>query len=443
MPSTLQLRIDPAMGMAGDMFAAALIGLGVPQDYLLGVMTRSARLLGHAEIQVETLPTPEGPGHRLKITLAPHQETLSGTQAQAWLEQAIAQESLQKPYAAFARRALAILIQAEREAHSSGRLDFGQMLWQPIGIAHTPYAHHHARQPLQPRPHDQLHPPSPERLVPFQASHHSQDQGEDTCYVELFPEFAAGLKDVETFSHVFILSWLHHSSGYTLEVTPPWQKGEKRRVGVFASRSPRRPNPIGLTLTEVRGVEGNRLLTGPLDLFDGTPIIDIKPHIRSLDRTGLGDDGWLAESDHLALHRAGIPHSHPGEDAALHEAQDIVLDIMAAAAGLQYLQVDMQQVGCFSPVAVGGGMIRFSHGVLPAPAPATQAILRHYRVPHVAGPVDVELLTPTGAALLAALHPVWLCRHAPQDADLLARGLGLGTRNLRPLNALRLALVRE
>ena len=407
------------MGMAGDMFSAALIGLGAPAQLIAGVMARTARLIGSADVTVEAVPTPEGPGQRLKIALTGNDDHLPASAARTLLEQSIEAEGLDKPYAAFARSALEILIEAEREAHSSGRLDFGQMSVQAIGVAHTPYQHRH------------------------DAPHQPQAEASGEFYVEVFPEFAAGLADVTDFSHVFLLSWLHHSAGFSMQVTPPWQNsaGERKRVGLFASRSPNRPNPIGLTLARVRGVEGNRLLTGPLDLFDGTPIIDIKPHVRTLDQTGVGNDGWLADGDHLELHKKGVPHSHSGEEAVLHEAQDILLDVMGAAAGLQHLGVDLNRVACFTPVAVGGGVITFSHGTLPAPAPATAAILKQHRIPHVSGPVDVELLTPTGAAILAALHPIWRCRQSPSATEVMARGMGLGTKNLRPLNALRLALV--
>jgi len=432
---TSQLLIDPAMGMAGDMFSAALIGLGAPADAVLGAMTRVAQLLGDADIALETVPTPEGEANRLRIALAANEAGLHESRARTLLEQAIETEKISKPYADFARRALGILIEAEREAHSSGRLDFGAMHVQPIGVARTPYHHggHDHDDATHPTHHHHGDKP------PYQP----QEDAVGDFAVELYPEFAAGLDQIETFSHVFILSWLHHSAGYALQVTPPWQAREKKQVGLFASRSPNRPNPIGLTLTEVRGVEGNRLLTGPLDLFDGTPILDIKPHIRSLDQTGLGDDGWLADSDHLELHKRGAPHSHAGEEAVLHEAQDILLDVIGAAVGLQRLGVDLNDVRCYFPVAVGGGVITFSHGRLPAPAPATSAILKRHRIPHVAGPVDVELLTPTGAALLAALHPIWTCRQTLAQEDVLARGMGLGAKNLRPLNALRLALVRN
>ncbi len=419
MPTTL--LIEPAMGMAGDMFAAALIGLGADAATIAGVMARTGRLIGSADVIIEEVLTPDGPGRRLNISLKNNDAHLSASAARELLEVSIEAEGLQKPYAAFARRALEILIAAEREAHSSGRLDFGQMNVQAIGIAHTPYQHRH------------------------NAPHQPQAAASGEFYIEVFPEFAAGLANVTDFSHVFLLSWLHHSSGYAMQVTPPWQSrtGERVRVGLFASRSPNRPNPIGLTLTEVRGVKENRLLTGPLDMFDGTPIIDIKPHVRTLDQTEVGDDGWLADGDHLALHKKGASHSHSGEEALLHEAQDILLDVMGAAAGLQHLHVDMNRVACFTPVAVGGGAITFSHGAMPAPAPATSAILKRYRIPHVAGPVDVELLTPTGAAILAALHPIWRCRQPMPEKSIIARGMGLGAKNLRPLNALRLALINQ
>jgi uncharacterized protein (DUF111 family) len=113
--------------MAGDMFSAALIGLGAPADVITGAMARTARLIGSADIIAESIPTPEGPGQRLKILLDANDAHLRASDARDLLNRAIEAEGLQKPYAAFARRALEILIEAEREAHSSGRLDFGQM----------------------------------------------------------------------------------------------------------------------------------------------------------------------------------------------------------------------------------------------------------------------------------------------------------------------------
>lgn len=85
-------------------------------------------------------------------------------------------------------------------------------------------------------------------------------------------------------------------------------------------------------------------------------------------------------------------------------------------------------------------MVRFSHGTLPVPAPAVAAILKRHRIPHVSGPEDVELLTPTGAALLAALRPKWRPREMGPEYQVARRGLGLGTRVLKTTNGLWLGL---
>lgn len=96
-------------------------------------------------------------------------------------------------------------------------------------------------------------------------------------------------------------------------------------------------------------------------------------------------------------------HHHHGEETLLHEAQDIVVDIMGAVAGLQYLQVRPKGF-LLDRVAVGDGTITFSHGTLDVPAPATEIILEEHKIPWKKGPVKHELCTPTGAAILAALE---------------------------------------
>ena len=85
-------------------------------------------------------------------------------------------------------------------------------------------------------------------------------------------------------------------------------------MGLFASRSPTRPNPIGLTVVRLEAVEGRLLRTGPMDLFDGTPVLDIKPFVPAVDCPRDASSGWLEEVDgaaeHLLLHIRGIPHTH-------------------------------------------------------------------------------------------------------------------------------------
>ena len=112
-------------------------------------------------------------------------------------------------------------------------------------------------------------------------------------YIEVLPEFEAGLQDVEGFSHLFVIWAFDRSEGYTLVGTPPT---DGRPHGVFATRSPRRPNPIGLTVVELLGREGARLRVRGLDMLDGTPVLDLKPYLSSIPQEKLRR-GWLAEAE--------------------------------------------------------------------------------------------------------------------------------------------------
>ena len=111
--------------------------------------------------------------------------------------------------------------------------------------------------------------------------------------LKVLPEFEAGLTDIEGFSHLFVIWEFDRSQGYELLGTPPC---DDRSHGVFATRSPRRPNPIGLTVVELLGREGPLLHVRGLDMLDGTPIIDIKPYLSSIPMEQLRR-GWLAEAE--------------------------------------------------------------------------------------------------------------------------------------------------
>jgi tRNA (adenine37-N6)-methyltransferase len=111
--------------------------------------------------------------------------------------------------------------------------------------------------------------------------------------LEILPEFEPGLADVEGFSHLYVLWLFHRSEGYSLSGVPPV---DDRPHGVFATRSPRRPNPIGLTVVELLGRDGPRLRVRGVDMLDGTPILDIKPYLSSVPEAKLRR-GWLAEAD--------------------------------------------------------------------------------------------------------------------------------------------------
>lgn len=112
--------------------------------------------------------------------------------------------------------------------------------------------------------------------------------------LELRPELEAGLADIEGFSHLFVIWLFDRSEGYDLLATPPM---DDRPHGVFATRSPRRPNPIGLTVVELLGREGAALRVRGVDMLDGTPILDIKPYLSSIAAERLRR-GWIAEAEH-------------------------------------------------------------------------------------------------------------------------------------------------
>lgn len=118
--------------------------------------------------------------------------------------------------------------------------------------------------------------------------------------LEIRAEFEDGLKDIEGFSHLFVIWAFDRAEGYSLVATPP---SDDRAHGVFATRSPRRPNPIGLTVVELLSREGRTLRVRGIDMLDGTPILDIKPYLSSVPPERLRR-GWLEEAEGRA---AGKP----------------------------------------------------------------------------------------------------------------------------------------
>ena len=152
-----------------------------------------------------------------------------------------------------------------------------------IGTIHTPY----------------------KNFAPYQPQEH--DEGE--FIIEVDPAYEAGLNRLEEFSYIYVLYYLHRRSGkISLETRPPWTD---QVVGLFASRSPHRPNPIGLSVVRLERRQGNNLFVSGLDAFDGTPLLDLKPYLQELDSKADADYGWLNGSedrDHLLLHIKGIPH---------------------------------------------------------------------------------------------------------------------------------------
>ena len=143
------------------------------------------------------------------------------------------------------------------------------IVYRPIGIIHTPFKEVE-NMPIQP-------------------------SGAAGIYgtVELFPEFAEGLKDLDGFSHLILLYPFHESRGYKLIVTP-FLDSETR--GVFATRAPKRPNPIGLSIVRLVRIQGSTLDIENVDILDGTPLLDIKPYVPEFDHQQDCRIGWLEKA---------------------------------------------------------------------------------------------------------------------------------------------------
>jgi tRNA-Thr(GGU) m(6)t(6)A37 methyltransferase TsaA len=114
--------------------------------------------------------------------------------------------------------------------------------------------------------------------------------------IELLPnqDFEHALEDLDTWDHIWVIFWFHLNEGWRPKVLPP--RSEKRR-GLFATRSPYRPNPLGLSVLELESVEGLTLRVKNLDLLDGTPVLDIKPYVPFADAIPNASTGWFDPRD--------------------------------------------------------------------------------------------------------------------------------------------------
>ena len=136
-----------------------------------------------------------------------------------------------------------------------------------IGIIHSPY--------------------NTKEEIPIQA-YRSDELGE----IEIFKEYENGLKDIEGFSHIIIVYIFHKSEEYSLQVSPYLDTDLR---GLFATRHPNRPNPIGISTVRLLSRKGNILKIKGMDVLDGTPLIDIKPYVPRFDDRGEVRYGWLEE----------------------------------------------------------------------------------------------------------------------------------------------------
>lgn len=128
---------------------------------------------------------------------------------------------------------------------------------------------------------------------------------------EVLPEYTEGLKDLDGFSHIILIYHFHRASSVLLTVRPFLQDVER---GVFSTRSPCRPNPIGMSIVELVRREGAVLHLDGVDILDGTPLLDIKPYVGRFDRIEQTRDGWHHEVDETTARQRGRRGYRPAGD---------------------------------------------------------------------------------------------------------------------------------
>jgi tRNA-Thr(GGU) m(6)t(6)A37 methyltransferase TsaA len=173
-----------------------------------------------------------------------------------------------------------------------------ELTLRPIGIVHSPFVDRLAA-PRQP------------------------GKSEAVGRIELFPQSGIehALEDLASFRVIWVLFWFHKNLRWRPKVRPP---RSRERRGVFATRSPYRPNPIGLSAVELLGIEGRVLTIKNVDMLDGTPVLDIKPYVPYTDALTEGSSGWLEHAERA---------DDPGPRYRVVFAD-------AALARLEYLEVD-------------------------------------------------------------------------------------------------------
>lgn len=142
--------------------------------------------------------------------------------------------------------------------------------FEPIGVIHSPYTQREG--------------------MPIQPAGAEGVQGT----VEVFPAFAEGLSDLDGFSHIYLIYHLHQAQGFSLKVKPFL---DTQMRGVFATRAPKRPNPIGLSVVRVVAVKGSEIQIEGVDVLDGTPLLDIKPYIPDFDQPHVEQIGWYGAAN--------------------------------------------------------------------------------------------------------------------------------------------------
>lgn len=142
----------------------------------------------------------------------------------------------------------------------------------PVGVVHSPYTERFAT-PRQPA--------------------YAMDDKPATIVLNQGFNFEQALQDLETFSHIWVIYWMHLNQGWNPLVKPP--RDPEQKHGVFSTRAPHRPNSIGLSVVPLKSIDGRILHIQNHDMLDGTPVLDIKPYIKEADMLPEANNGWLED----------------------------------------------------------------------------------------------------------------------------------------------------
>jgi len=159
--------------------------------------------------------------------------------------------------------------------------------FQSIGTIHTPY-------------------------LPINTPHQPIADAPGDFWITLNPDYTSALKTLTAFNYIYVLYHLDQvSPPVELLTHSPW--APETEIGLFASRSPQRPNPIGLSIVRVKEINGNEITISGIDTYNGTPLLDIKPYIQFLDSKEEANNGWfdtLPDKEHTMAHALGLNHDH-------------------------------------------------------------------------------------------------------------------------------------
>jgi len=168
--------------------------------------------------------------------------------------------------------------------------------FQSIGTIHTPY-------------------------FDFNTPHQPIPDAPGDFWITLNPEYASALKALENSNYIYVLYHLDQATP-SVELLTHSPCAPELEIGLFASRSPNRPNPIGLSIVKLKEIKGNELVISGIDAYNGTPLIDIKPYVHFLDSKKDANNGWfdtLPNKEHTMAHALGLSHEHGHEHEHEHK----------------------------------------------------------------------------------------------------------------------------